>query len=116
MLLKRTCLESDLNLENEEFLMLWGIEFQVLTPWYKKDCCSFVVFINRIVNMREEEQRVGRECLTLDLRSIGLGYTDVVYGINYTLFYQLRKGKVCSVSRPLDWYMKSLHWNFILFG
>ena len=46
--------------------MLWGIEFQVLTPWYKKDYCSFVVFINGIVNMREEEQRVGRECLTLD--------------------------------------------------
>ena len=46
--------------------MLWGIEFQVLTPWYKIDCCSFVVFINGIVNMREEEQRVGRECLTLD--------------------------------------------------
>ena len=46
--------------------MLWGIEFQVLTPWYKKDCCSFVLFMNGIVNIRKEEQRVGRECLTLD--------------------------------------------------
>ena len=45
---------------------MWGIEFQVLTPWYKKDSCSFVHFINGIVNMREVEQRVGRECLTLD--------------------------------------------------
>ena len=46
--------------------MLWGIEFRALTSWYKKDCCSFVLFINEIVNMREVEQRVGRECLTLD--------------------------------------------------
>ena len=46
--------------------MLWGIEFQVLTSWYEKDCCSFVLSINGIVNMREMEQRVGRECLTLD--------------------------------------------------
>ena len=42
--------------------MLWGIEFQVLTPWYKKDCCSFVLFINGIVIMTEVEQWVGREC------------------------------------------------------
>ena len=61
MLLKK--MDSDLNLEKEEILMLWGIEFQVLTSWYKKDCCSFVLFINGIVNMREKEQRVGRECL-----------------------------------------------------
>ena len=46
--------------------MMWGIEFQVLTPWYKKDYCSFVVFTNGTVNMREVEQRVGRECPTLD--------------------------------------------------
>ena len=38
---------------------------------------------------------------------------DVVYGIKYTLFYQLHNGKVCSVSRPLDGYMKGLHWNFV---
>ena len=47
--------------------MLWGIKFQVLSPWYKKDCGSFVLFINGIVNMREEEQRVVRECMTLAL-------------------------------------------------
>ena len=46
--------------------MLCGTEFQVLTPWSKKDCCSFVFFINGIVNMKEVEQRVGRECLTSD--------------------------------------------------
>ena len=46
--------------------MLWGIELQILTSWYKKDCCSFVLFINGIVNTREVEQRVGRECQTLD--------------------------------------------------
>ena len=42
---------------------------------------------------------------------------DVAYGINYTLFYQLHIGKVCSVSRPLGWlgwYMKGLAWNSIL--
>ena len=43
-----------------------GIKFQVLTFWYKKDSCSFVLFINGIVNMREVELRVGWECLTLD--------------------------------------------------
>ena len=47
--------------------MLWGIEFQVFTSWYKKDCCSFVLFMNGIVSMGEVEPRVGRECLTLDL-------------------------------------------------
>ena len=46
--------------------MLWGIDFQVLTSRNKKDCCSFVLFINGIVNMREVEQRIGREYLTLD--------------------------------------------------
>ena len=46
--------------------MLWGIEFQRLTSWYKKDCCSFVLFINGIVSMRGVELHVGRECLTLD--------------------------------------------------
>ena len=46
--------------------MLWEIEFQLLTSWYKKDCCSFVLFINGIVTLREVEQRVGWECLTLD--------------------------------------------------
>ena len=45
--------------------MLCGIEFQVLIPWYTKDCCSFVLFMNGI-NLREIEQRVERECLTLD--------------------------------------------------
>ena len=34
----------------------------------------------------------------------------VAYGINYTLFDQLRIGKVRLVSRPLGWYMKGLHW------
>ena len=62
--------------------------------------------------MREEEQRVGH----WTLRIVCLGYMDVIYGINYTLFYQLHNGKVCSVLRPLDWYMKSLHWNSILLG
>ena len=42
--------------------MLCEIEFQVLTPWYKKDCCSFVLFISGIVNMREVELRVGWKC------------------------------------------------------
>ena len=46
--------------------MLCGIELQVLTTWYKKDRCSFVYFIHRIVNMRKVKERVGRECLTLD--------------------------------------------------
>ena len=45
--------------------MLSGIESQVLTPWYKKDCCSFVLFINGIVNMRGVEERVERKCLML---------------------------------------------------
>ena len=30
---QKNCLESDLNLEKEEILMLWEIEFQVLTSW-----------------------------------------------------------------------------------
>ena len=34
----------------------------------------------------------------------------------YTLFYQLHIGKVCSVLRPLGWYMKGLHWNSVLSG
>ena len=38
---------------------------------------------------------------------------DAAYGINYTLFYQLRIGKVCSVLRPLGWYIKGLPWNSI---
>ena len=46
--------------------MLWVIEFQVLTPWYKKGYCSFVLFINGMVHMREVKQRVGRECLKLN--------------------------------------------------
>ena len=47
---------------------MWAIEFQVLAPWYKKDCTSFVLFINGIglVNMGEVEQWVGQKCLTLD--------------------------------------------------
>ena len=45
--------------------MLWEIQFQVLTPWHKKDCCSFVLFINGIVSIREVELRVWRECQTL---------------------------------------------------
>ena len=32
--------------------MSCGIEFQILTPWYKEDCCSFVLFMNGIVNMK----------------------------------------------------------------
>ena len=47
--------------------MLWGIEFQVLTTWYKKDCCSFILFVNGIVNMRGVGQRVGQECLISDI-------------------------------------------------
>ena len=47
--------------------MLWGKEFQVLTPWYKKDYCSFVLFINGIVRTREVELHVGRKYLTLDV-------------------------------------------------
>ena len=43
--------------------MLWGIEFQVLTPWYKKNCCSFVLFTNGIVSMREVKLHVELECL-----------------------------------------------------
>ena len=46
--------------------MLCGVEFQILTPWYK-DCWRFVLFINGRVNMKEVEQRVGQECLTLDV-------------------------------------------------
>ena len=46
--------------------MLWEIELHILTFWYKKDCCSFVLFIRGIVNVREVKHRVGRECLTLD--------------------------------------------------
>ena len=45
---RKNCLESDLNLEKEEILMLCGLEFQILTPWYK-NCCSFVLFLNGIV-------------------------------------------------------------------
>ena len=47
--------------------MFWGTELQVLTPRYKKDCCSFVLFINGIVSMREVELLVGWECLALDI-------------------------------------------------
>ena len=61
--------------------MLWAIEFQVLTAWYKEDCYSFVVFINGIVNMREEEQRVGQECLTFQIR-----YCTVASYIAYRYF------------------------------
>ena len=57
---KKNCLESDLKLEKEEILILSEMEFEVLTPCYKKDCCSFVLFINGIVNMREVQQLVGR--------------------------------------------------------
>ena len=97
--------------------MLWGMEFQVLTPWYKKDCCSFVVFINGIVNMREEKQRVGWKCLTLDFEKcwFRLHGCCLWYKL-YIIFLPIHNDKVCSVSRPLDWYMKSLHWNSILFG
>ena len=35
-------------------------------PGIKKDCCSFVLFINGIVTMREVKLRLGQECLTLD--------------------------------------------------
>ena len=38
---------------------------------------------------------------------------DVGYGINYILFYHLHIGKVCSVLRPLGWYMNSLPWNCV---
>ena len=31
--------------------MFWRIEFQVLTSWCKKDCCSFILFINGIVQL-----------------------------------------------------------------
>ena len=81
--------------------MFWGIEFQVLTPWYKKDCCSFVLFINGIVSMREVELRVGRECVAFDVVKYWLRYMYVAYGINYVLFYQLHIGKVRSILRPL---------------
>ena len=33
-------------------------------------------------------------------RSFGLGYMNVAYGLNYTLFYLLHIGKVFSVLRP----------------
>ena len=46
--------------------MLWGKEYPVLTPWYKKDCCSFVLFINGMVNMSKMEERVELECLILN--------------------------------------------------
>ena len=46
--------------------MLCGKKFQVLTPWCKKDCCSFVLFINGIVSVKEVKLRVERECVTLD--------------------------------------------------
>ena len=32
--------------------------------------------------MKEVKQRLGKECLTLDLVKYGLGYMDVAYGIN----------------------------------
>ena len=46
--------------------MMWEIESQILTPWYRKDCCSLVLFINGIVSMRELKLRVGLEYLTMD--------------------------------------------------
>ena len=41
---------------------------------------------------------------------------DVAYGRIYTLFYQILIDKVSSVSRPLGWYIKGLHWISILSG
>ena len=66
--------------------MLWGIEFKVLTPWYKKDCCGFVLFNNGIVSMREVERRVGMEYLTLDFAKYWFRLHGCCYGINYALF------------------------------
>ena len=62
--------------------------------WYKKDCCNFVLLMNRIVNMREMEQQVGRECLTFYFAKYQFRL-DVGYGINCTLFYLLQIGRVC---------------------
>ena len=47
--------------------MLWGIEFQVLTPWYKKDCYSFALFINGI-GKHERRETAGR-----------MGMSDIVF-------------------------------------
>ena len=75
--------------------MLWGIEFHVLALWYKKDCCSLVLFTSGIVNMKEVEQQVERECLTLDFVKYWCRLQGFHLWYNYTLFYQLHIGKVC---------------------
>ena len=62
--------------------------------WYKKDCCNFVLLMNRIVNIREMEQQVGRECLTFYFAKCQFRL-DVAYGVNCTLFYLLQIGRVC---------------------
>ena len=36
--------------------------------------------------MKQMEQHVQRECLTLDFVKYWLGYMNVAYGINYALF------------------------------
>ena len=84
--------------------MLWGIESQVLTPWYKKDCCSLILFVNGIVNTREVEQRVGWECLTLDFVKYWLRLHGCCLWYKLYIFFQLHIGEVCSV-RPVGWFM-----------
>ena len=67
--------------------------------------------------MREVELRVGRKCLTLDFVKYWFRLHECCLWYKfYTLFYRLHIGKVCSVLRPLGWYMKGFPWNFILSG
>ena len=76
--------------------MLSGIKFQVLTPWYKKDCCSFVLFINGIVSMREVELHVGRERLTLYFVKYWFRLHECCFWHKLYIILQFHIGKVCS--------------------
>ena len=52
--------------------MFWRIEFQVLTSWYKKDCCSFILFINGIVQLHTREYETSRAMGWAGISDIGL--------------------------------------------
>jgi len=55
-----------LNFVEEVILISCGIEFQILTPWYEKDC-SFAVLKNSIAKEDVEELRVLREYMFFGL-------------------------------------------------
>ena len=68
-----------------------------------KDCCSFLLFMHGIVNMREVEQWVGLKCLTLDFVKYWFGLCGCCLWYNFKLVnfvqfqgLQVSIGRVCT--------------------